>query len=193
MIERALYLSIFCGCLLVTSACVTPTPTGSETEAEIIEVRVPPFHDPARTIGENQCLFSLFLFPAKGLRSDEISCTGAAAVNDDSLLYLTVSPDGSFRLNGQSEVNGEPVGSVNSKEPLTKTLATLFSEREKNGVFEPESDRIVKGVGVRIPSDQRYSEVISILRSVKESGANPIVLLLDGHLPFQPISGPQVN
>lgn len=133
----------------------------------------------------------MFLFPPKGLQPDEISCSGAAVVHDDSLLYLTVSPDGSFRLNGQSEVNGEPIGSINSKELLTKTLAELFSEREKSGVFEPDSRRIVKAVGVRIPNDQKYSEVISILRSVKESGADPIVLLLEGHLP--PVERIQTN
>ena len=192
MVERKLFLSILCGCLLFSS-CVTPTPTETKTATEIIEVRVPPFHDPARTIGENQCVFSLFLFPPKGLRSDEISCSGAAAVNDDSLLYLTLESDGSFRLNGQSEVNGEPVGSVNNKGLLTRTLASLFSEREKNGVLEPGNNRIVRAVGVRIPNDQKYSGVISILRSVKESGADPIILLLEGHLPCQPISGPQVK
>ena len=191
MIDRALYLSIICGCLLVTSACVTPTPTETKTATEIIEVRVPPFQDPSRTFGENQCVFSLFLFPQHGSQIDEKSCSGAGAVNDDSLLYLTLESDGSFRLNGQSEVNGEPVGGVNNKGLLTKTLASLFSEREKNGVFEPESDRIVKAVGVRIPGDQRYSEVISILRSVKESGADPIILLLEGHLP--PVDHIQMN
>ena len=183
MTKRALYLGILGGCLLICSACVTPAPTETTTETEVITVRVPPFQDPNHTSGENQCVFSSFLFPPKGLQSDEISCSGAAAVNDDSLLYLTVEPDGTFRLNGQSEVNGESVGGINREGLLIKTLASLFSEREKNGVFEPESDRIVRAVGVRIPNDQKYSEVISILRSVKESGADPIVLLLDGHLP----------
>ena len=183
MIKRALYLGTLCGYLLLASACVTPTLTETSTETEIIEVRVPPFQDPTRTIGEDQCIFSEFLFPRQGTKLDERSCAGAGAVNDDSLLYLTVKPDGSFTLNGQSDAFGKSVGGINSEGLLTKALAALFSEREKNGVFEPESDRIVKAVGVRIPNDRKYSEVISILRSVKESGADPIVLLLDGHLP----------
>jgi hypothetical protein len=193
MIARLLCLSAFCGWLLITSACVTPSPIETQTKSEVIEVRIPPSYDPGRTAGENQCVFSLFLFPPEGSQFDEDSCSGAGVANDDSLLYLTLERDGSFRLNGQSEVNGKSVGGVNSKRLLTKTLASLFAERERNGVFEPGGNRIVKAVGVRIPNDQKFSEVISILRSVKESGADPIVLLLEGHLPDQPMGGPQVK
>ena len=157
-------------------------------KTEIIEVRIPPFYDPGLTYGENQCIFSDFLFPEEFLQNVVKSCKGSGAVNDDSLLHLSLEKDGSFLLNGQSTVNEKPIGSLDNTDSLQAVLVELFQERENQRAFEPRSKRIVKAVGVKIPLDSRSSDLITTLRAVKKSGADPIILLIDGHLPYQPLS-----
>lgn len=157
-------------------------------KTEIIEVRIPPFYDPELTYGENQCIFSDFLFPEEFPPHVVKSCRGTGVVNDDSLLHLPLEKGGSFLINSQSTVNGKPIGGLDNTGSLRAVLAELFREREGNGVFEPGSTRVVKAVGVKVPPDATYSELIVTIQAVKKSGADPIILLIDGHLPYQPIS-----
>jgi biopolymer transport protein ExbD len=63
--------------------------------------------------------------------------------------------------------------------PLTEKLNEIFRERERNGVFEPKSDRILKAVIVKAPRYAKYGDVAKLVDAVKSSGADPIVLQID--------------
>lgn len=151
----------------------------SVREHDVIVVRIPPFYDPNLTPGENQCFFSGFLFP-EAFPPEVVrpSCTGAALANDDSLLYVSLDKNGDLTIN--TERNGE----ISNTEPLKSRLSNVFEERAKNGVFEPGNWKVVKAVGIKAPLSGKYADLITVASAVKESGADPIVLLLDDHLPY---------
>ncbi len=159
-------------------ACSTP----KKIEQEVIVVRVPPFYDSSLTPGQNHWLWQEFLFPDNTdgtARPKGASIPDAGIPNDDSLLYVSLRSDGSLHLNMERQ------GDSSNTEPLKHRLTNIFGERERTGVFEPGNWRVVKAVGIRIPDGARYGDLINIAQAVKESGADPIVLLLDGHLPGQ--------
>jgi hypothetical protein len=149
-----------------------------EQEVEIIIVRVPPYPNPNYSRFQNWLLFHRFLFPSTldGSRPIEEYAGHDALPHDDSLIHLTL--DG----NGQIFINNVPRA---DDAAATAVLAEVFEVRTKMGVFEPESDRIVKAVGIRVPLSAKYSDLVRMARIAKDSGADPVVLLLDGHLPQQ--------
>jgi hypothetical protein len=150
-------------------------------EQEVIVVLVPPFYDPNLSYGENQCSFSGFLFPEAFPADVARSCSGAGIVNDDSLLYVVLGENGLLTIN--TEKNGE----LSNTEPLKNRLSSVFEERAKTGVFEPGNWKVVKAVGIKVPLSAKYADLMQVAKAVRDSGANPIVLLLDGHLPQQTI------
>ncbi len=85
-------------------------------------------------------------------------------------------------------INSERTGAISDLQPLKRRLSEIFEERRKNGVFEEKSDKIEKGVGLKIPASARFEDAFSVAQSLKASGAEPIILLLDGLLPQQLIT-----
>jgi biopolymer transport protein ExbD len=176
--------------ILVVALCITFAScsavknTENKAEYEVIVVRVPPFHDPSLTPLQNFYAFHHFLYPVPGepavteVRGD--TGTWRDLPHDDTLLHVKLSEA------GEISINSEPQASVDA---AIKRLSELFANRTEMGVYAPGTDRIVKAVGIRIPNSAKYHELIQIVKAVKESGADPIVLLLDGHLPYQIIEG----
>lgn len=93
--------------------------------------------------------------------------------NDDSLLQI------SLEKNKKLKINLQEFGNLEDTALLTKKLSEIFSEREKLGVYEPNSDQIVKAVIVKAPRSATYGDVVKIIDAVKSSGADPIILQID--------------
>ncbi len=114
---------------------------------EVIVVRIPPLHDPSLTPLQNYSRYQRFLFPRPGDNeaADERGETGTSAdlPNDDSLIHVRLSVEGEVFIGRERQAN---------LEAATRRLCEAFKLREENGVFEPESDRIVKAVGISIPN-----------------------------------------
>jgi hypothetical protein len=165
----------FCGC--VTSK-MEPITEG----VDVTVVRIPPFVNPNYSRFQNWMLFQRFLFPSpKDDRPIEEYARDEALPNDDSLIYLTLSPEGGILINN---VPSEDAAAA------TRVLSEVFENRTKMGVFEPQSNRIVKAVGVRVPLSASYSDLLDMTQIAKSGGADPIILLLDGHLPLELVSIP---
>jgi hypothetical protein len=163
--------------------CAGKTSELTGVESEVIVVRIPPFRNPNYSLFQNYVLFHRFLFPSTEdyLRPIEDYAGYDALPNDDSLIYLTLTPNGKLLINNVPRADAVAA---------TDVLTEVFENRAKMGVFEPESDRIVKAVGIRIPPSAKYSDLVRMVRIAKSSGAEPIVLLLDDHLPQQLLSVP---
>ena len=93
--------------------------------------------------------------------------------NDDSIFLVSLELDGTLKIN--SEFNGN----LQNPEILKRRLKGIFAEREKAGVFEPGNWKIVKAVVIKAPLSADYGEVVKVIDTVKESGADPIVLQID--------------
>lgn len=85
--------------------------------------------------------------------------------------------------NGGLWLGLQPSGNVRDLRTLIKRLAEIFEVRRVHGVFEDGTWNIEKSVGIKIPASAKYGDLIEIARAVKESGADPMMLLLPGHLP----------
>ena len=168
-------------CLTFFGCAGTPEP--KIVAADVIVVRVPPLPDPNFTPLQNHLLFQRFLFPSAYVHDKPIEdYAGEEALpNDDSLIYLSLTVDGQIKLNNQLQ-DGDTGA-------LTR-LDEAFTDRARVGVYEPGSDRIVKAVGIKVPLSGKYGDLMRLAKIAKSSGAEPIILLLDGHLPQQVISVP---
>ncbi len=169
-------------CLMLVVLLFQACEKQERVELDIILVKVPPFYDTNLTSGQNYWLWQEFLFPDQNSRefpTDTIPDEGIP--NDDSLLFVVLQENGSLRI------NSELAGDIYNTEQLTDRLSNVFEERTRAGVFEPGNWKIVKAVGIRIPRTVRYGDAIEVAQAVKKSGADPIILLLDGHLPMQTI------
>lgn len=84
-------------------------------------------------------------------------------------------------LSTQSKIkfNMQDVGFIENVIPLSKKLSEIFREREEAGVFEDNSDKIVKAVIIKAPRSAKYGDVAKLIDAVKSSGADPIILQID--------------
>lgn len=162
-------LIILC-CLLLNCS------KNQQTEQNIIIVKVPPIYDEKLSREENYYRFQHFLFPQLEIPSP----IPKVLPNDDSVLFVTVDESGKLKLNLQE------TGNVLNTNPLTTRLAEIFFEREKNGAYEPGNWKIVKAVGIKTAHSIKYSDFIKVLDAVKQSGADPIVLLFDNNAKQNP-------
>lgn len=81
--------------------------------------------------------------------------------------------------NGKLLIDSQQFGNLENINPFTRKLNEVFSEREKNGVFEPKSNKILKAVIIKARRSDKYGDVIKVIDAVKSSGADPIVLQID--------------
>ncbi len=155
-----------------------------ENQEEVFVVLIPPRFDHAFSSGENQCMFREFLFARQSKVEPAVVCRGAGDVNDDSLLNVALKDDGSLTLNSMN------YGNLSNTDVLTDRLKELFANRKQNRVMEPNSERAVKATGVKIPQTAKYGDLITVIRAVRDGGADPIVLLLNDRLPYELIEYP---
>ena len=170
-------------CILgLALAAVFFTGCGQRTESgsEVFIVRIPPFADRDLTAGENHCYFYHWWHPPQNENLDvEKECKGAGLPNDGIPLELMLHDDRTLTL------NREPNGSLTDPQPLIKRLSKIYDERREARVMVDGTDLVETSIGIRAPNSAKYGDVIKVIRVAKESGADPIILLLDGHLPEQ--------
>ncbi len=146
----------------------------SKTQIEKVEyiiIKVPPILDKSLSKEENFWRFHHFLFPQEPIPNP----IPKGLPNYDALLYITLEKNGDIKIN--SEINGN----IQNTEILSQKLKRIFQERKENNVFEPNSHKVVKAVGIQAPLSTKYGDVLKVLSAIKKSGAEPMVLLIDGY------------
>lgn len=152
----------------------------TESESEVFIVKVPPFANQKLTTGENHCHFSLWWHPPQNENVDiEKVCKGASLPNDGIPLELMLHDDNTLTLNQERN------GSLTDPNPLIKRLSKIYDERREARVMVDGTDLVETSLGIRAPNSAKYGDVIEVIRAAKKSGADPIILLLDRHLPEQ--------
>ncbi|MGI8668374.1 MAG: ExbD/TolR family protein [Aridibacter sp.] len=156
-------LSIILCCLFV-SCSKTP-----QTEQTVIFVKIPPIYNDKLSQEENYYRFRHFLFP----QEETPNPIPEGLPNDDSLLFVSIDKNGKIKL------NSENTGDVSEIRFLQERLTKLFQERKEAGVYETHNWKVVKAVGIKADSSIKYSDFMKVLEAVKQSGAEPIVLLFE--------------
>ncbi len=155
-------LIILC-CLLLSCS------KNQQIERNIIIVKVPPIYDEKLSREENYYRFQHFLFPQIEIPNP----IPKGLPNDCSLFSISVEENGKLKLNSQD------IGSISETKLLTEQLKTFFQERERLGVYEPGNWKVVKAVGIETVPSTKYGDFMKVVDAVKQSGADPIVLLFD--------------
>ena len=93
--------------------------------------------------------------------------------NGDAFLVVSLEKDGKLKI------NQEFYGTLENTTNLLEKLTQIFTQRENLGVFEENSNKVVKAVIVKAPRSEKYGNVVKIIDVVKSSGADPIVLQID--------------
>ena len=147
------------------------------TEQSVIVVKVPPFYDKKYSDFGNYLRFQDFLFPPKDISKDKIhypdSSDKTVLPNDYGMAYQVSVKNGKVLLN--SEVQGN----ISDTERLIERLHGIFQHNEENGVYEPNNRKIYKAVGIKTDNSVKYGDFFKVVEAVKQSGADPIVLLFD--------------
>ena len=82
----------------------------------------------------------------------------------------------------------EAKGTVDNPASLSQSLAEIFQERKARHIYRtgieglsdmPEDERIEKTVAIKASPYGAYRDVLKLIESVKGTGANPIILILD--------------
>lgn len=92
---------------------------------------------------------------------------------NDNILYV------SLEKNGEIKFNFKDFGNLDNTNFLSKKLSGIFYEREKIGIFEPGTDKIVKAIIIKVTLSAKYGDVVKVIDAVKSSGADPIILQID--------------
>ncbi len=138
-------------------------------EQTVIIVKVPPLFSEKLSREEKHWRYQHFLFPQINIPNP----IPKGLPNDDSVLFVAIDE------NGEIELNSKKAGSISKTDSLTSWLAHIFSERDKNNMYEPGSRRVVKVVGIKTAPSVKYGDFVKVVEAVKQSGAEPIVLLFN--------------
>lgn len=156
--------------ILVIVCCLILSCSESQRiEQTVIIVKVPPIYDDQLSQEENFWRFQHFLFPQIEIPNP----ISKGLPNDDSLLFVSLEETGKLKLNSEEE------GEISDTSHLEKRLRMVFQEREMNGVYEPGNWKVVKAVGIGAANSTRYGDLMKLIDTVKQSGADPIVLLFE--------------
>ncbi len=144
---------------------------------ESVIVRIPPSHDPNLSHGENHCVFSIWWQDQNFERNKAVSaCHGAQLPHWSAPLILRLEADGALTLN--SEINGK----LSDPATLTERLREVFEQREEHRVLSEDGDGIERSVALIAKGETKFADVVQLAVVVKESGASPIMLPIDGIL-----------
>ncbi len=107
-----------------------------------------------------------------------------ADVINDRTLVVTIGPDHKLKLNSLPN----DMGTIEDSSRLKVFLVALFRERQINHLYREDmltrldvagQHRIEKTVFIKAPRPLAYGRVVSVMDSVKGSGADPVGLQLD--------------
>ena len=143
-----------------------PSLVNEKTSPRIIEVKIPPPYNENLSAEQRFWQFEKFLNP--NLKIPNPIPKGVP--HSCGMLFISIEN------NGQIKVNSEDNGNLRDMNKLKYRLKSIFQERTSNGVFEAGSNKTVKVVSIKAPFSIKYSDFIKLVDSVKESGADPIIL-----------------
>lgn len=88
-------------------------------------------------------------------------------------LVVTISADRKLSL------NNDEMGDTNDPSRLIQKLSAIFQQRTELNAFRPGTDKIEKTVFVKASRSLPFSEVIQVIDTVKQAGADPTGLQID--------------
>lgn len=141
-----------------------------EVPMHVFYVKVPPYFDEKTSDEERFWRIQKLIFPQTEIPNP----IPEGLPNFCGFLYVSLEQDGKIKLNSQT-IGAE----ISNLTPLTEDLAEIFRQREENGVYEENSDKVVKVVIVKVPLSTKYGDFMKIIDAVKASGAEPIALQID--------------
>jgi biopolymer transport protein ExbD len=162
------FLALFVTLAFVT--CFTLWNYSEHKTIHTLRVRIPKAYNPNFTDEE---LRNYFKSGGSAIPIDDLEKRGFILPNDDRFLIVSLEKDGKLKINQQF------YGTLENPTPLLEKLRAAFDNREKLGVFEENTYKVVKAVIVKAPRSEKYGNVIKIIDVVKSSGADPIVLQID--------------
>lgn len=77
------------------------------------------------------------------------------------------------------KLNNESAGDTSDTTDLENELATIFKERESNGVFREGTNEVERTVFIKSPKGVKYGEVVKVIDAVKAVKAQPVGLQID--------------
>jgi biopolymer transport protein ExbD len=162
------FLALFAALFFMT--CFTLWNYSEHKNIHTMRVKIPKAYNPNFTEAE---LRDYFKSGGNGMPLADLEKRGFFLPNDDTFLIVSLEKDGKLKINQQFE------GTLENTAPLLRVLRDSFSLREKLGVYEENTNKVVKAVIVKAPRSEKYGNVVKIVDVVKSSGADPIVLQID--------------
>jgi biopolymer transport protein ExbD len=145
------------------------TKYGGPKERSLI-VKIPPARDAGEQRIREFWQFRQLLFSYE----DFIDAPPAARAEMLKPIEVSITEDGTIK------VNSKIAGNLKDTKPLRLTLSTTFRLRDEYDINILATRRRARGVTLSAPLSARYGEVCVVLDVLKESGADPIVLQIDG-------------
>jgi len=96
-------------------------------------------------------------------------------------LLIAIHPDMTLNLNKEPNA-----GTVDDPAPIIDRLKQVFAQRRNNGdissreIATSDGDRTERTVFVKAPRNIEYGKVVKVIDAIKQSGAFPISLQIDG-------------
>ena len=84
-----------------------------------------------------------------------------------------------LEIDGKLKLNNEDMGTISDSKKLETLLASVFKEREYNGVFREGTNEIEKTVFLEVSKSSKYGDLIKLVQAVKVTGAEPIGIQID--------------
>lgn len=81
--------------------------------------------------------------------------------------------------NRQTRLNMDNFGTLSDDSELFPALESIFAKRTKHEAFRANSKEIEKTVLVRVDKSTSHDDLVTLIRGLKQVGANPIQLYLD--------------
>jgi biopolymer transport protein ExbD len=142
-----------------------------ETSNQVFLVKIPPFID--KNSSDELVYQSLIDYGILARPLSEMRRRNIPLPNVCGHLFVSLENDGKIMLNMEEN------GSLENTSFLKHRLETIFRERAENRVYETGNDKIVKAVIIKIPLSRKYNDVVKLIETAKESGAEPIILQID--------------
>jgi biopolymer transport protein ExbD len=77
------------------------------------------------------------------------------------------------------KLNNESKGNTSDTAPLENELATIFKNRDANGVYREGTNEVERTVFIKAPKGVKYGEVVKVIDAVKAAKAAPVGLQID--------------
>lgn len=183
---------MFCYCCASCTIEQEISKVGNPQENKIVMVKVPP--QPIAGEESDEAFYwdsQKFFFPHIKIPNS----LPKRMPKDDGILTICLEKNGRINIvsGGVTSIYGSKISekeststdilrtnlTVENVESLKSYLTNLFSLREENKIFEPDSEKVLKAVVFRASRSSKYDEVFRLVEAIESSGAKPIVLPID--------------